>query len=411
MKSFAVASIIAYSAVLARLAAGHTSFVTPCPRYSPVGENCPALPAGESLDTGDKGINAPISSVQLGGTMPLCRHTTPWPTPAASWTAGEEITVKFNPSSAIHSGGHCQFSISYDNGKTFAVIHEELRYCFLGSKPSGLTNTPSIKEYTFKLPKDLPNSDKAVFAWTWVNASGNREFYMNCADVEIKGGSSSSYSGKEVTIANYPNYPTIPEFNGDYETGIKYYENAKNITVSPSGSSASGSEGNSADYVASSGSSDETSAAASDSASAAPSDSASTDASDGTSAAASDGASAAPSSDASAAYSTVPASPNASASSTLQAYDASSDASATVETDAGNAPPNAHAPGGAEESSTAAGGASDSSCTAGLMRCSGDAYQICVDGQWSDNYSCGVGTVCRGTEGHIFCDFVGSTAA
>ncbi|KAJ2807085.1 hypothetical protein H4R20_001427 [Coemansia guatemalensis] len=411
MKSFAAASIIAYSAVLARLAAGHTSFVTPCPRYSPVGENCPALPAGESLDTGDKGINAPISSVQLGGTMPLCRHTTPWPTPAASWTAGEEITVKFNPSSAIHSGGHCQFSISYDNGKTFAVIHEELRYCFLGSKPSGLTNTPTIKEYTFKLPKDLPNSDKAVFAWTWVNASGNREFYMNCADVEIKGGSSSSYSGKEVTIANYPNYPTIPEFNGDYETGIKYYENAKNITVSPSGSSDSGSEGNSADYAASSGGSDETSAAASDDASAAPSGDASAAPSDSASAPASDSASGAASDNASAAYSAAPAASSAPDSSTQQAYDASTTASSAAATEASNASPNAHAAEGTEESSTAAAEASGSSCTDGLMRCSGDSYQICVSGKWSDNYSCGVGTVCRGTEGHIFCDFVGSSAA
>ncbi|KAJ2609854.1 hypothetical protein H4S08_003879 [Coemansia sp. RSA 1365] len=390
MKSFAVASIIAYSAVLAKLAAGHTSFITPCPRYSPVGENCPALPAGESLDTGDKGINAPIGSVQLGGNMPLCRHTTPWPTPAASWTAGEEVTIKFNPSSAIHSGGHCQFSISYDNGKTFAVIHEELRYCFLGSKPSGLTNTPSISEYKIKLPKDLPNSDKAVFAWTWVNASGNREFYMNCADVEIKGGSSSSYSGKAVTIANYPNYPTIPEFNGDYETGIKYYEDAKNITVSPSGSSSSGSQGSSAAYFASSDSSDKTSAAPSADTSAAPSAD--------TSAAPSDSASAS----------------SAPASTTQQAYDASttpadvSESGSTAETD--SVSPNAHAAESAVESTAAVDDASGS-CADGLMRCSGDGYQICVGGQWSDDYSCGVGTVCRGTEGHIFCDFVGSTAA
>ncbi|PIA19750.1 hypothetical protein COEREDRAFT_79027 [Coemansia reversa NRRL 1564] len=410
MKSFAVASIIAYSAVLAKLAAGHTSFITPCPRYSPVGENCPALPAGESLDTGDKGINAPIGSVQLGGNMPLCRHTTPWPTPAASWTAGEEVTIKFNPSSAIHSGGHCQFSISYDNGKTFAVIHEELRYCFLGSKPSGLTNTPSISEYKIKLPKDLPNSDKAVFAWTWVNASGNREFYMNCADVEIKGGSSSSYSGKAVTIANYPNYPTIPEFNGDYETGIKYYEDAKNITVSPSGGSSSGSEGSSAAYVASSDSSDKTSAAASDSASAATSDNASAapSAAD-TSAATSDSASAA--------YSVAPSASSAPASTTQQAYDASTtpadapESGSAAETEANSVSPNAHAAESAVESSAAVDEASGSSCADGLMRCSGDGYQICVSGQWSDSYSCGVGTVCRGTEGHIFCDFVGSTAA
>ncbi|KAJ1642560.1 hypothetical protein J3B02_005097, partial [Coemansia erecta] len=181
-------------------------------------------------------MNSPINSMTLGGTMPLCRHTTPYATPSATWTAGQSVTIKFSPHAAAHSGGHCEFSISYDNGKTFAVIHQELRYCFLGSKPASTTNTATILSYTFDLPADLPSSDKAVFAWTWVNASGNREFYMNCADVAIKGGSSSSYTGKEMTIANYPGYPTIPEFVQDYDTGLQYYTNAKQITVSPNGS-------------------------------------------------------------------------------------------------------------------------------------------------------------------------------
>ncbi|KAJ2799612.1 hypothetical protein H4R21_003486 [Coemansia helicoidea] len=226
------------SAALAGLAAAHISVISPCPRYSPIGENCPAIPPGEVADTGDKAINGPISSVELGGTMPLCRHTTPFATPAAVWTAGQAVQIKFNPSAAIHSGGNCQFSISYDNGATFAVIHEELQYCFLGAKPSGLTNTPSILQYTFNLPSDLPSSDKAVFAWTWVNASGNREFYMNCVDVAIKGGASKSYTGRKMVVANYPGYPTIPEFNGDYNTGMEHYVGAPNVTVSPGGNSS-----------------------------------------------------------------------------------------------------------------------------------------------------------------------------
>ncbi|KAJ2001516.1 hypothetical protein H4R26_004092, partial [Coemansia thaxteri] len=228
-------TILASVAALAALVAGHVSIINPCPRYSPVGENCPALPPGQSLDTGSNAINGPISSVQLGGTMPLCRHTTPYATPSAKWTAGQSVTIKFNPSAAIHSGGHCEFSMSYDNGKTFAVIHRELQYCFLGSKPASLTNTAAILSYTFNLPADLPSSDTAVFSWSWVNASGNREYYMNCADVSISGSSSGSFTGPQMVVANYPGYPTIPEFNGDYTTGMQYYTNAPNITVSPSG--------------------------------------------------------------------------------------------------------------------------------------------------------------------------------
>ncbi|KAJ1943627.1 hypothetical protein GGF37_002560 [Kickxella alabastrina] len=124
------------------------------------------------------------------------------------WTASKSVTIKFNPNAAIYSGGNCEFSISYDNGETFAAL-----------------------SYTFNLPANLPSSDKAMFVWTWDNASGNREFYMNCADVAVKGGSSSSYTGKQITVANYPGYPTIPEFSGDYETRMVYYDNAKHTTV------------------------------------------------------------------------------------------------------------------------------------------------------------------------------------
>ncbi|PIA19743.1 hypothetical protein COEREDRAFT_33908, partial [Coemansia reversa NRRL 1564] len=105
----------------------------------------------------------------------------------AKWTAGKSITVEFGQHAVSHSGGHCEFSLSYDGGKTFVVIHQELRYCFVGKKPASITNEVSVFSYTFKLPEDLPSSDKAVFSWTWVNASGNREFYMNCADVSISG--------------------------------------------------------------------------------------------------------------------------------------------------------------------------------------------------------------------------------
>ncbi|KAJ1950730.1 hypothetical protein EC988_004280 [Linderina pennispora] len=204
------------------------AMVKPCTRYTPHGENCPSLPAGASFDYS---LNSP-----LGMSEPLCKHTTPYDTPVETWTAGQSVTVKFDPAGgAAHGGGHCQFSLSYDGGKTFVVVHEELKYCFVGGPTTA--NTASVRSYTFNLPSELPSSDKAVFAWSWVNAIGNREFYMNCADVAIKG-SGSSYTGKEMTIANHDGYPTIPEFGSNYDTGLEHYKNAKQITVNGSGSSA-----------------------------------------------------------------------------------------------------------------------------------------------------------------------------
>ncbi|KAJ2864664.1 hypothetical protein GGH94_002754 [Coemansia aciculifera] len=340
MKSTISFSAAACVATLAGLASAHNSIIYPCPRYSPVGLQCPAVPAGQTAN-GD--INSPISSVQLGYSQPLCRFTTPYATPSATWTAGQSVTIKFNPNAVSHSGGNCEFSMSYDGGKTFAVIHRELRYCFVGSKPASLTNAVSVSSYTFNLPADLPSSDKAVFAWSWVNASGNREFYMNCADVAIKGGSSKSYTGPQMVIANYQGYPTIPEFNGNYETGMEHYTGAKNITVSPSGSTTgggSGGSGNSAPPASSS---------------AAPAKS-----------------------------STPPAS-------------TARDSSATP-----GVPHKPQESGGSSAPASSASGNSGA-CTSGLMQCSGTGYQICNEGVWSPVYSCGVGASCKGSDGHIYC--------
>ncbi|KAJ2708924.1 hypothetical protein H4R19_004505, partial [Coemansia spiralis] len=218
---------LATVAVLANLAAAHMALQYPCPRFSNKCDKKYALPAGVS--DYDSSITTPIGP---GGALPLCKSKTPWPSPVASWTAGESVTVKFY-GTAIHGGGHCQFSMSYDGGNTFAVVYEVLGDCFLGA--AGSSGAGGL-EYTFKLPDTLPASKSAVFAWSWVNAIGNREFYMNCADVTIAG-TSPAYTGKAMTIANYPNYPSIPEFSGNKNTGIDLYKNAKSITVSANGGS------------------------------------------------------------------------------------------------------------------------------------------------------------------------------
>ncbi|KAI7834009.1 hypothetical protein BX661DRAFT_176469 [Kickxella alabastrina] len=214
-------------ALLVASVAGHMSIISPCPRYAAHGIDCPAVPAGESIDYS---LSSP-----LGENEVLCKHTTPYATPSATWSAGQSVTVSFRDEPAAHSGGHCQFSLSYDGGNTFVVVHEELKYCFFGSAET--SNNAKILSYTFNLPTQLPSSDNAVFAWSWVNASGNREFYMNCADVAIKG-NAASYTGKQMTIANHAGYPTIGEFNGDYTTGLEHYTGASVITVTGSGAAA-----------------------------------------------------------------------------------------------------------------------------------------------------------------------------
>ncbi|KAJ1804887.1 hypothetical protein LPJ75_005469, partial [Coemansia sp. RSA 2598] len=181
----------------------------------------------------DENINAPIGTHDTVH-QPLCKYTTPYGSPAARWKAGSTVSVDFNPHAAVHGGGHCQFALSYDGGNTFVVIHDELRYCFTGSPSS--SNSGSVLKYDIALPKDLPSGEKVVFAWAWNNAIGNREFYMNCADVAIDGAPGGSFSGPQLLVANYgPETPFIPEFNGDYETGIDLYNSRKIISVGGSG--------------------------------------------------------------------------------------------------------------------------------------------------------------------------------
>ncbi|KAL1746870.1 hypothetical protein HDZ31DRAFT_33191 [Schizophyllum fasciatum] len=95
----------------------------------------------------------------------------------ATWKAGSSQTVTIT-GGANHNGGSCQLSISEDEGKTFKVIKS-----FEGNCPA---NTGEVT-LNVDIPKDVKDGD-VVFAWTWNNRVGNREFYMNCAMVTIEDG-------------------------------------------------------------------------------------------------------------------------------------------------------------------------------------------------------------------------------
>lgn len=104
----------------------------------------------------------------------------------ATWNAGETYNMTIT-GGANHGGGSCQASLSFDQGKTWSVIHS-----YIGDCPGAGTTS-----YDFKLPPDTPSGD-VLFAWTWFNAIGNREMYMNCAAITVKGTSTAK------TLSNRP---------------------------------------------------------------------------------------------------------------------------------------------------------------------------------------------------------------
>lgn len=96
-----------------------------------------------------------------------------------SYVAGQTYYVNITGETS-HLGGTCQLSISYDGAKSFQVIKSMIGACPL--KPI----------YDFTIPSYAPSATNVLFAWTWINQDGNRDFYMNCAWVNITGGPQAS---------------------------------------------------------------------------------------------------------------------------------------------------------------------------------------------------------------------------
>lgn len=95
--------------------------------------------------------------------------------------------------SAVHGGGSCQVSITYDTApnpnSVWKVIHSIEGGCPAKDTPGNLPENPTAADpytYSFAIPDDIP-AGNATLAWTWLNKIGNREFYMNCAPVSLTG--------------------------------------------------------------------------------------------------------------------------------------------------------------------------------------------------------------------------------
>ncbi|KAF2741100.1 putative endoglucanase, partial [Polyplosphaeria fusca] len=94
-------------------------------------------------------------------------------TPVATYTAGQTYQMRLR-GGATHGGGSCQISLSCDNGQNFKVLESIEGGC------------PNRKAYDFTIP-DFAQTAQCLLGWTWFNRVGNREMYMNCAVVNIKG--------------------------------------------------------------------------------------------------------------------------------------------------------------------------------------------------------------------------------
>ncbi|KAK8854655.1 hypothetical protein IAR55_003394 [Kwoniella newhampshirensis] len=156
-------SLLAASSALA-----HCQLAWPFPLHSPLN---PATP--EAIK--DYSMTSPLVT---DGTYP-CKGFINNPVSdmnsVVTWSAGSTINYTI-AGTAVHGGGSCQCSMSYDQGKTWNVIFSYIGGCLI----EGMTTEITI-------PADAP-SGEALFAWGWFNLLGNREMYHNCAPVTIANG-------------------------------------------------------------------------------------------------------------------------------------------------------------------------------------------------------------------------------
>ncbi|KAG0321480.1 hypothetical protein BGZ99_003913 [Dissophora globulifera] len=81
-------------------------------------------------------------------------------------------------SQARHGGGTCEFSLSYDGGKTYGLIGRYTKTC-----PDAYFKWP------IRIPSDVPSCSKkgqCLFVWSWT-ANILPQYYHNCADITLQG--------------------------------------------------------------------------------------------------------------------------------------------------------------------------------------------------------------------------------
>ncbi|OHW94645.1 hypothetical protein CSPAE12_06734 [Colletotrichum incanum] len=187
-------AIIAFG--LATVASAHMKMASPVPYDAANLDNSPLEPSGSNFPCKSSSYNAAgASNVYAQGAT------------------GELSFI----GSAVHGGGSCQVSITYDakpdKNSVWKVIKSIEGGCPAKNAAGNLgdnANQVNQDKYDFTIPDDMPAGNGTI-AWTWFNKIGNREMYMNCGPVTITGseGSQEAYNAlPDMFTANIGNCET-----------------------------------------------------------------------------------------------------------------------------------------------------------------------------------------------------------
>lgn len=135
--------------------------------------------------------NGPLAAD--GSNFP-CKATSNSDGPVTTMAIGSQQQLVFQ-GEAVHGGGSCQVSLTTDNPATknskWMVIHSIIGGCPSRNAAGNLGEDAGQMDpdkYNYNIPQGITPGTYTL-AWTWFNRIGNREMYMNCANVKITGGS------------------------------------------------------------------------------------------------------------------------------------------------------------------------------------------------------------------------------
>ena len=121
---------------------------------------------------------------------------------------------------AVHGGGSCQVSITYDaqpsRDSVWKVIKSIEGGCPAQNQPGNMGEDAGASDpygYEFTIPFDIPAGNGTI-AWTWFNKIGNREMYMNCGPLTLTGagGTQANYDAlPDMFVANIGNGCYVPD--------------------------------------------------------------------------------------------------------------------------------------------------------------------------------------------------------
>jgi len=125
------------------------------------------------------------------------------------WPPTKLPTHNYGFKTARHGGGLCEFTLSYDGGKTWHVFNTYHKTC------------PDIYyEWKVKIPENAPSCTKhgeCLFGWHWT-AHLIGQYYHNCADVSIEGVKGGKLSGIAPQIVDIKGHKGFNAKNHQYGT-------------------------------------------------------------------------------------------------------------------------------------------------------------------------------------------------